>query len=288
MKICSFCRSQCDSQFVCSACRRKPERIDGYQAFAPEFARSSAGYDSRFFSELVMLEAGNFWFRSRNRLILWAIDRYFPDAASFLEIGCGTGFVLAAIERAFPHLDLQGSEIFTQGLSFADQRLQRAALFQMDARNIPFDQEFDLIGSFDVLEHIEEDAAVLAEMYRAVRQGGGLLLTVPQHPWLWSQADTFAYHVRRYEARKLKRKVEQAGFQVVYMTSFVSLLLPLMLLSRLQQRQLKEDYDPLAELRIQGGLNSILEKILTIECKIIQTGLSFPAGGSLLLVGKKL
>jgi SAM-dependent methyltransferase len=287
MKVCTFCGSTY-SQLACEVCAREPETIDGYVAFAPQLASDHSGYDPGFYGELVQLEAKNFWFRSRNRLILWAFKRYFPQAQSFFEVGCGTGFVLSAIEQAFPSLAVQGSEIFTQGLSFAHQRLERAQLFQMDARNIPFDREFDVIGSFDVLEHIEEDTVVLAEMYRALRPGGGILLTVPQHPWLWSQADSFAHHVRRYRATQLRQKVEKVGFKVVYTTSFVSLLLPLMFASRLQQKKATAHYDPLSELRISGGLNRILEKILAIELKIIQAGISLPWGGSLLLVAKKL
>ena len=288
MKICAFCGSQhTHPEFICNACGREPKMIDGYRAFAPELATANAGYEPSFYAELVKLEAKNFWFRSRNRLILWALQRYFPNAASFLEMGCGTGFVLAAIERALPNLAIQGSEIFIQGLELADQRLDRTELFQMDARHMPFTQEFDVIGSFDVLEHIEEDQVVLSEMYRAVRPGGGILLTVPQHPWLWSQADAFAHHVRRYQVKQLKQRVKQAGFNVLYTTSFVSLLLPLMLLSRSQQQQPKADYDPLAELRIKGWLNALLEKILTVEFRMIRSGVSFPAGGSLLLIAKK-
>jgi 2-polyprenyl-3-methyl-5-hydroxy-6-metoxy-1,4-benzoquinol methylase len=42
----------------------------------------------------------------------------------------------------------------------------------MDARNIPFAEEFDIIGAFDVLEHIEQDTDVLAKMYQATQNGG--------------------------------------------------------------------------------------------------------------------
>jgi SAM-dependent methyltransferase len=59
-----------------------------------------------------------------------------------------------------------------------------AVLFQMDARKIPFESEFDVIGAFDVLEHIEEDEKALAQIFHAVLPGGGLILTVPQHRFL--------------------------------------------------------------------------------------------------------
>ena len=65
----------------------------------------------------------------------------------------------------------------------------------MDARRIPFEDEFDVIGAFDVLEHIKEDEQVLVQMHRAVKSGGGIMLTVPQHMFLWSEQDVQAHHV---------------------------------------------------------------------------------------------
>jgi len=289
MKVCSACGNRFNSlEWSCPDCSHTPKRLEGYLAFAPLLASANDGFEAKAFTKLVTLEAKNFWFVSRNRLIIWALQRYFPQAKNFLEIGCGTGFVLSGIEQVFPQLTLYGSEIFTAGLGFATQRLSKAELFQMDARQIPFEHEFDVIGAFDVLEHIKEDTTVLSEMYRATQDRGLIMLTVPQHPWLWSQADDHAHHVRRYRAQELKSKVESAGFQVVKMTSFVSLLLPLMLLSRWQQRRPKPDYDGASELRISGWMNAMLENLLNLERILIQLGISFPVGGSLLLIAKKL
>ncbi|MDE2346122.1 MAG: SAM-dependent methyltransferase, partial [Gammaproteobacteria bacterium] len=139
-----------------------------------------------------------------------------------------------------------------------------------------------------VIEHIEEDQRVLAEMHRAVRVGGGIILTVPQHKWLWSYADEYAHHRRRYQARELRIKVEQAGFCVLRMTSFVSLLLPLMYLSRLRNRKQRQGYDDTAELRVNGALNAIMGWVMDLERLLIRLGVRFPAGGSLLLVAKKV
>jgi len=220
-------------------------------------------------------------------LILWALQRYFPDTNNFLEIGCGTGFVLSGIRKTLPQLTLAGSEVFIAGLSIAAQRLPGVELFQMDARRIPFRDEFDVIGAFDVLEHISEDEEVLSEMYKATRNQGGILLTVPQHPFLWSQVDDYARHVRRYKAQELRDKVRRAGFDVTRITSFVSFLLPLMAISRLKQRVCDDQFDPAAELTTSPLTNTILEKVLDCERALIRTGLSLPAGGSLLVVAHR-
>lgn len=289
MKVCLGCGHRFNSLvWVCPACAYTPNLSHDFLTFAPDYATVSEGFESKFFQELIELEANNFWFRSRNRLIIWALSYYFPKAHNCLEIGCGTGFVLSGIEKAFPNLDLYGSEIFTSGLDLAAQRLPRSKLFQMDAQAIPFDDEFDVIGAFDVLEHIKEDTSVLVQMYQATRSGGGIILTVPQHPWLWSQADNYGHHMRRYRTQDLKNKLRQAGFRVVRTTSFVSLLLPLLMLSRLKQRCYPSSYDPTSELRISGWMNVMLERVLDIERFAIQLGVCFPMGGSLLIIAEKI
>ena len=288
MKFCISCEKTFQSQsWRCPHCTFEPELIDGRLAFAPELAREGEGFEPEYFARLADQEAGNFWFRARNRLLIWALERYFPAAQNVLEIGCGTGFVLSGLRVAFPKLILSGSEVFSEGLGFAAARLPGVELFQMDARRIPFREEFDLIGAFDVLEHIEQDELVLSQMYEATRKGGGILVTVPQHRFLWSASDEFARHVRRYTASELIDKVSNAGFEVLRITSFVSLLLPLLMLSRIKQRRSSKEFDPDAELAISAPVNTSLEKILAVERTMIRSGLSLPAGGSILLAARR-
>ena len=75
-----------------------------------------------------------------------------------------------------------------------------------------------------------EDETVLRQVAKALRPGGRLLITVPQHQFLWSATDETAHHVRRYSCQSdLRAKTERAGFHVLRVSSFVSFLLPLML-----------------------------------------------------------
>ena len=243
-------------------------------------------FDATHFSRLAALEAGHFWFEARNQLIAWAMRRYFPNTGCFLEVGCGTGFVLCRLQREFPTCEFWGSEIQAEGLKFAAERVARSRLIQMDAHRMPFRERFDAIGAFDVLEHIEDDGWVLKEIYRSIRPAGGLLLTVPQHPYLFSRADETAGHVRRYRASELRRRVEEAGFRVRRMTSFVSLPFPLMLMRRMRGRT-DPKYDLYDEMRLGWLANSILRAAFRPEMALIRAGLSFPFGGSLLLVADK-
>lgn len=213
------------------------------------------------------------------------LEEHFQHAASFLEIGCGTAYVLSGISRTFPEMKLWGSEIFSAGLEFAARRVENAELMQMDAREMPFSEEFDVIGAFDVLEHIEEDEAVLARMYSSLKPGGGVILTVPQHPFLWSEQDVAACHVRRYTREELSAKMIRAGFHVERATSFVFLLFPLMMASRLIVKQ--KPTDPMSELRLGNAANRIFGMFMNFELALIEKGISLPLGGSLLMIGRK-
>ena len=174
MKVCLACGQRfVGEDWRCPSCNVYPETVDGYLSFAPGLAAGNDCFWTGYFEKLFKVETSNFWFRSRNKLLRWALEKNFPQAESFFEIGCGTGYVLSGVQREFPKLRLYGSDIFNKGLSFAKQRLSDVSLFQMDARKIPFEKEFDVIGAFDVLEHIDEDGIVLQQMFQATKSGGG-------------------------------------------------------------------------------------------------------------------
>lgn len=289
MKRCQNCSTVYSAEsWACPTCDHTPRIVAGFPALAPELAYGGAGYPPEAYAELAHLEARNFWFRARNRLIIWALRRHFPRIHRYLEIGCGTGYVLAGVAQAYPQAELTGSEVFSIGLPFAAARVKQAELLQMDARHIPYVEEFDVIGAFDVLEHIEEDEIVLTQMLQALRPGGGIVITVPQHPWLWSRQDEYACHVRRYRIGELLKKVQRAGFRIELTTSFVSLLLPAMLASRILKKHPSADSDPMAELQLPTLLNRAFELVMSLEYQFIQLGVRLSVGGSLLLIARKM
>lgn len=279
-----------DTEWQQSLLRRYPAAsVGGFPSYAPEVLEGLEpdGYDPRAHAELANLEADNWWFRSRNALIVEAVGRWFPDAPTYLEIGCGTGFVLRGLTEAFPDMAMVGSELFLTGLAETQSRLPNATLIQMDARHMPFREEFSLVGAYDVIEHIEEDLKVLTNIHGALRPGGGLILTVPQHEWLWSLADEQAHHVRRYTRSRLHSVVRSAGYEILWSRSFVSLLTPLMLLSRRAGSDEARQRDPYIDFRIKPSVNRTLERVSSIERSMVRHGVRFPVGGSRILVARK-
>jgi SAM-dependent methyltransferase len=246
---------------------------------------ATESYDSGDYALIAAREPGHYWFEARRALIVWALTTHFPSARDFLELGTGTGFVLSGIHDAFPELRLTGTDLHPDGLAIAAQRVPSARLRQLDARQIGWDREFDVAGAFDVLEHVPEDEAALGNMRSAVRPGGGVIVTVPQHPWLWGPFDERAGHQRRYRRRELAGKVRAAGLELEWVTSFVSLPLPAMAARRIASRRRPCDLE--RELAIGPRANRALTALLRWERALIRRSFPLPVGGSLLLVARR-
>ena len=271
----------------CAACGHVVAQSDGIPMFAPDLADTISGMDPQNFEALSKFEAEHFWFVVRSELIVGLINKYFPDARHFLEVGCGNGAVLRAVARSRPWKRLVGSELHPSGLAFARKRLPSGVEFvQMDARNIPGRDVFDLTGAFDVIEHIADDEGVLRGMRAATRTGGGTIIAVPQHPWLWSHADEIAHHQRRYRRGELEAKLRRNGFEVLFSSSFTALLLPLMAASRLKGRGAETDDDVMREFALNRRVNDFFIAVLRAEIWMTLVGCRWPAGGSRVVVAR--
>ena len=262
----------------------------------PRAIPSGPTYDAEHFEPLFAAEDRHFWFRSRNRCIA-AATRLLPDVGSvkdIIEHGCGTGFVLAELQRLFPHARVTGADLFAEGLALARRRFA-GPLLQTDIVQCNFREAFDLIGLFDVLEHLDDDRLVLRALREQLRPGGRLLLTVPAHMALWSQYDEASRHRRRYARRELVGRLSEAGFAVEYCTEFMFVLLPLLFLRRRlawgRAGAGKEPADAAArlkeELQINPLLNRGLEFLLRPEPWWIKNKRRLPAGTSLLALAEK-
>lgn len=284
MKICPQCAAPFTSaDWVCPHCAWAAPRRGAIRSIAPQ--PSVEGFSASFFERLAVAEDAHFWFAARNALITWALARYFPGAGTFLDAGCGNGQVCRALGRAFPAMRLTAAEPFVEGLAMVERKAPGAELVQADVRQLPWIDEFDVAGAFDVLEHVRDDARALRALARAVRPGGGVMITVPQHQWLWSPIDEYSGHVRRYSRALLRSRLEGAGLRVERLTSFVTLLLPMLVASRASRR--RAPADPCAELNLSSLANRVGAAAMGAERAMIRAGVSLPAGGSLLAIARR-
>lgn len=286
MKYCLKCHQEFDIEgWQCPHCKHTPVMHNHIPILAPHI---DAHYPLEGFGRLSRAEnRGYFWFMVRTKLLVTQIQRYFPQMANYMEIGCGTGFLLSQIERAYPNAQLTGTDIYPKALEFAAQNTQKPLYIQMDALNIPYREEFDVIGIYDVLEHIVDDKEVLRQIHTALKPQAGLVITVPQHQFLWNFRDEHGGHQRRYSRKDLVQKVQQAGFEVINVTSFMSLLVFMTLLYSRRLPKNPEEYTA-PQYNISQLSNKILYTIFNLEYQFIHhLRLSLPFGTSLLLVARK-
>ena len=265
--------------------------IEGIKCYHPDQCRQYTDYPDEGFDLTGELEESSFWGRSRNRLLKQLLLAYCgaENKTRFLEIGCGTGFFLRDLAR-YNNFEITGSEVYLKGLQYTRDKVPGVEFIQLDARSMPFRDEFDAIGAFDVIEHIDDDEAVMASVHRALTAGGYFIVTVPQYMFLWSTLDELVRHKRRYSRAELRDKLRRNGFELVYDSSFVFVLFPLMLVSRLLDRS-TPGADSKAEferrVKMPHIVNWLFDKMMRIDEALIRFGVSLPFGGSLLVVVRK-
>jgi SAM-dependent methyltransferase len=256
-------------------------------------------YDPEFFEKLVRVENRHFWFRARNQVItnlVKQVTQLLPGGYRVLEVGCGTGNVLRALERACPSGIVVGMDLFAEGLAFARSRTS-CALVQGDLERPGFGVPFDVIGAFDVIEHIPDDLHVLRAIHSMLCRGGALILTVPAHPSLWSYFDEASHHCRRYEMAELQGKLRQCDYEVEFASEFMASIYPLLwtvrrfgrLRRNVEQGRGEDDDMQLAlrELRIVPVLNELISFALMQEAFLIKSRISLPFGSSLVAVARR-
>lgn len=175
-------------------------------------------------------QCGDWWWSKVRRKI--AIDiindlKNEISPISLLDIGAGNGVFL---QEASKHIDkCLGLEKYTYEPSFFDNILH-TDLYE----NTLEDGAFNIITFFDVLEHNEDDSKFLIEVKRLLnKENGHIILIVPAYQWLFSNIDVMAGHYRRYNAKTLKKLMNDNGFEIKKISYLLTFLFPIFALSRI-------------------------------------------------------
>ncbi len=239
------------------------------------------------------VEENHWWYLGRRKIIrsfieaicqAWKTQQPPGSNPTFevLDVGCGTG---ANLEMLSEFGDPAGVDVSAEAVSYCHERgfphVNHGA-----AEALPFDEEsFDLVTALDVVEHLDDDVAVLKEMKRVLRPDGKILLFVPAFMFLWGVQDDVSNHRRRYTLGQIKRVVAQAGFQVERATyANITFFFPT-LLGRLIMRV--TGIRPASEANINiESLNGVLGTILGAESGWLRH-LDLPFGVSIVCVARK-
>lgn len=230
------------------------------------------------------LQDRHWWFVGRRKIIASLIQRFIalPQRSRILEAGCGYGGNLPMLDRLG---DLFAFEFDEDARSYASTLIQRPVEAGSLPSGIGFEKEsFDLIAMLDVLEHIDDDTGALNALFERLKSDGSLLITVPAHPWLWSEHDEIHHHKRRYTKDGLKQVLRDAGFAKVDVGYFNTLLFPLALVQRLMSRL--SGGRATADKMPPRPVNGFLRKVFEFESRLVGRA-PFPIGLSLYAVAQR-
>lgn len=226
------------------------------------------------------MDTTHWWFVGRRRVIAATLDRYVPRQGSVVDVGCGAGGML-------PTLGRYGSVFAVE----IDESAARTAATRNPSATVVAGALPDVLDgapsatlatAFDVIEHLDDDVAALESIRSKVEPDAVVCVTVPALPWLWSAHDEANHHRRRYTRRTLRSALEAAGFTVVHMSYFNTLLFPLVVLARVVERVTGGggggDFD-----RSLGPLDRLLEWVFSLE-RLVVPRVRLPVGVSLIAV----
>ncbi|HET7874882.1 MAG TPA: class I SAM-dependent methyltransferase [Methylomirabilota bacterium] len=224
----------------------------------------------------------HWWFVGRRAVVLAELGRLLPQqACRIADLGSGAGGMLEALGRfgvavgveADPGLRAAGCR---RGLDIRAGALPGAVPLRAG--------EWDVVCLFDVLEHLDDEAAALDASARLLAPGGLLVVTVPAYQWLRSRHDEILGHRRRYTARRLSRVVEAAGVGVERLTYFNTLLALPIMAARLLRRVVGGGSHDLH--RPARPLNRLLGACFAAEAHLLRRA-TFPFGISIFLAGRR-
>lgn len=231
------------------------------------------------------LERSHWWFVGRRKLLkLLLAPLDLQEDFQIIDIGCGVGSNLGLFRSMGYRTIAVDAEIYS--LELAKKSFSDAIFINGDLQSLPIKSgSIGLIIAMDILEHLDEDAAGIKEIHRALVDGGKAIITIPAFKSLWGVQDIAGMHRRRYRRREFEKKMKAEGFTIIRSSYFNFILFfPIFLARRLIR---------LLGLRIESEnninfplINFFLKVIFSVEPYFLKY-FSFPFGVSIFCIVKK-
>lgn len=248
-----------------------------------------------YYREYYELERQHWWFTAREAILCGYIEsmqksgKLAKGPLQILNVGCGPG-------RSSQYLSQFGNVVsieydkhcceFASELTGLD--IQHGSITELQFA----DDSFDLVCAFDVIEHVEDDKLAVSELKRVANESGNVLITVPAFMGLWSHHDVINHHFRRYRKHQVQKLFAGSEGKEVFSSYFNFFLFPPIFVFRSVSNLLKSgekrsgsgsDFEAFKP----GLLNKILYWFMRPEGWLMDSGLRFPFGVSVLYSWKK-
>lgn len=231
------------------------------------------------FDNVSQVEETHFWFKNKRRLTDHFLKKYYKGGM-ILDSACGTGRDLKELENGV-------------GLDYSFYALNNVAnryckrLVNGDANNLPFKEKtFEIIFSFDLLQHKDIDFdKVMKEYNRVLKEGGYVFLNLPMFKFLYSKHDIAVNNDIRFERKDFKR-FKKYGFAVEEKIYWNFIFLPLIVFLR-KFVFVFFSYEESSDVKkLNSMTNLLLDKIFFIESFLSRKNM-IPLGISSYIVLRK-
>lgn len=235
------------------------------------------------YARMAEYEQSYWWHLGRLEIIQTYLKRVFGKRhnSTILNVGCGTGGTIDMLEK-FGHVD--NVDTSDDAIAFVKTRGNKN-IMKVDGIDLPYeDKTYDVVGAFDVLEHIEDDKRALFEWKRVLKDDGVIVITVPAYQWLWSEHDASLHHRRRYTVKSLMTVAAEAGLKPEKKSYAISFSLPLVIGYRVASKALnRKGGSETSYVPVPRSINKFFTVLLKVEAKL-HDKISLPAGTSVITI----
>lgn len=195
---------------------------------------------------------------------------------SALDVGAGYGGMFSLLS---PYGVVDGIEPEPEAAQVSKERGYHS-FFASEIDVLTEEKQYDIVGAFDVIEHVKDDTVFVSNLYNLTKQGGILVATVPAFQWLWSKHDVTHKHFRRHTVKSMTTLLRGAGYSVVYRRYWNTFLFIPAVLMRMFGKSGESSLHP------HPFIAELLQSILWLEVRIIRY-IYIPFGLSVVIVGEK-
>lgn len=236
------------------------------------------------YRRMAEIQENHWWYEGRRKILASVIGRLgLPARADILEVGCGPGANLNML-KVFGIVTGVEPDDFSiiHARNVSGCRVEKGIL----PDGLMVRGPFDMIGAFDVIEHVDEDLESLKAIKDLLRTGGHAVFTVPAYQFLWSQHDVVNHHKRRYILPRFRELLTNAGFEVTFISYYNTLLFPLIAAVRMLKKFLKIEDVPDEAMPRLPFINTVLREIFAFERYMLKSR-PLPFGVSIIAVCRK-